>query len=398
MTYALHNDDCLAWLAAAKRNSIHAVVTDPPYGPNEFSEKERRILHGGKKGGVWRIPPKFDGNERDPLPRFTILSDTEKQNLRKFMHAWGDALLPVLVPGAHVCVAGNPSLQYLVQSAMADAGFEVRSAIIRLYIGLRGGDRPKLAEKEFPEVCVTPRGHYEPWMLFRKPLAERTVAENLRRWGTGGLRRLAGEKALPDVIQSARTPEAESALSSHPTMKPQHLMRILVRAMLPLGEGAILDPFAGSGSTIAAAEAVGYDSVGIELDPTYFAEAEKLIPLLAKTYPGLIGDSLEQASMLVEPSKMPRPCLLGPPFAHRWQDRRCRTGLIALTCKPSREPWNSHSASRALREQGAVRIIVTTLSIKYPHHANEHPQAKGAFGRIRATGSSRRKGDHQPPR
>jgi len=52
------------------------------------------------------------------------------------------------------------------------------SILVRLYYGFRGGDRPKNAEAEFPEVCVSPKGAYEPWMLFRKPIGERTVAEN----------------------------------------------------------------------------------------------------------------------------------------------------------------------------------------------------------------------------
>jgi len=45
---------------------------------------------------------------------------------------------------------------------MAEAGFEVRPAIMRLYFSFRGGDRPKNAEAEFPEVCVSPKGAYEP--------------------------------------------------------------------------------------------------------------------------------------------------------------------------------------------------------------------------------------------
>lgn len=285
--------DCFDWLATAEPHSIHAVVTDPPYGLIEFSEKERGILKQEARGGVWRIPPSFDGSQRDPLPRFTVLNETNKQNLREYMRDWGSALLPALVPGAHVCIAGNPSLQYLIQSGLADAGFEVRTSILRLYVGFRGGDRPKLAEKEFPDVCVTPRGCYEPWMLFRKPLGERTVAANLRRWKTGGLRRLSGEKPLPDVIQSSRTPEVEASLTRHPTMKPQHLLRILVRAILPCGEGTILDTFAGSGSTLAAAEAVGYDSIGIELDASYYREALGAVTLLSRLYPGMQGDTLD---------------------------------------------------------------------------------------------------------
>jgi site-specific DNA-methyltransferase (adenine-specific) len=48
-----------------------------------------------------------------------------------------------------------------------------------------------------------------------------------------------------------------------------------------LGKGVLLDPFAGSGSTLAAAEAVGYQSIGLEKDPEYFKIAVKAIPKLA---------------------------------------------------------------------------------------------------------------------
>jgi site-specific DNA-methyltransferase (adenine-specific) len=47
-------------------------------------------------------------------------------------------------------------------------------------------------------------------------------------------------------------------------------MRQIVRAALPLGEGTVLDPFMGGGSTIAAAISVGYESIGVELDPHFF--------------------------------------------------------------------------------------------------------------------------------
>ena len=62
-------------------------------------------------------------------------------------------------------------------------------------------------------------------------------------------------------------------------------MRQLVRAALPLGRGVILDPFMGSGSTIAAAEAIGYASIGVEKDPVYYAVAKKAVPALARFVP-----------------------------------------------------------------------------------------------------------------
>ena len=49
----------------------------------------------------------------------------------------------------------------------------------------------------------------------------------------------------------------------------------------------------GSGSTIAAAQAVGYDSIGVELDANYFRLAGKAIPRLAALYPDFTGSELE---------------------------------------------------------------------------------------------------------
>jgi site-specific DNA-methyltransferase (adenine-specific) len=57
-------------------------------------------------------------------------------------------------------------------------------------------------------------------------------------------------------------------------------MRQVVRGSLPLGEGIVLDPFAGSGSTLAAANAVGYESIGIETDPKFVRLAAVAIPQL----------------------------------------------------------------------------------------------------------------------
>src|SRR5262245_32413612 len=74
--YELHLGDSLAWLGSRAANSIHAIVTDPPYGLKEYSEVEKGKLRGGR-GGVWRIPPTLDGCRRSPLPRFTVLDQDD---------------------------------------------------------------------------------------------------------------------------------------------------------------------------------------------------------------------------------------------------------------------------------------------------------------------------------
>ncbi len=277
--YDIYLADCLDWMKSRPANSIHAIVTDPPYGLKEFNEEEKGKLRSGH-GGVWRLPPSFDGAKRAPLPRFTVLSDEEKAELSAFMARFAAEALRVLVPGAHVFIAGNPLLSHLVYVPFVAGGFEKRGEIIRLVQTLRGGDRPKNAHEEFEDVSVMPRSQWEPWGLFRKP-CEGRVQDNLRKWKTGGLRRVSADSPFSDVIRSSPTRKEERALSPHPSLKPQAFMRQIVRAALPLGEGTVLDPFMGGGSTIAAAEAVGYRSIGIELDATYLAIARKAIPKLA---------------------------------------------------------------------------------------------------------------------
>lgn len=271
--------NCLVWMASRPAKSIHAIVTDPPYGLKEFTPTEKAKLRKGK-GGVWRIPPSFDGCTRSPVPRFTILSHDEHKDLRDFFSQFAEHALRVLVPGGHVMIATNPLLSHLVYLPLMESGFEKRGEIIRLVQTLRGGDRPKNAHEEFPEVTVMPRSSWEPWGLFRKP-CEGRVQDNLRKWKTGGLRRISADAPFSDVIPSSPTRREERSLSPHPSLKPQLFMRQIVRASLPLGKGIVLDPFMGGGSTIAAAEAVGYESIGIEHDPAFFEMATAGISRLA---------------------------------------------------------------------------------------------------------------------
>jgi DNA modification methylase len=104
-------------------------------------------------------------------------------------------------------------------------------------------------------------------------------------WNTGT------DKAVPDGVDPgygdsgsaarffycAKTSKRERGEgNNHPTVKPIALMRYLCRLVTP-PSGTVLDPFMGSGSTGMAAEVEGFNFVGIELDPDYFAIAEQRI-------------------------------------------------------------------------------------------------------------------------
>ena len=190
-----------------------------------------------------------------------------------------------LVPGANVVVASNPLVSHLVSTGA-----------VRWWPGAPRGDcapdhdaqrretAPRPLTRSFTRSASCPARCGNPGLLYRKPVEGR-VQDNLRAWRTGGFRRPGPDRPFGDVISSAPTRKAERDLAPHPSLKPQLFLRYLVRSVLPTGEGTILDPFAGAGSTLAAAEAVGYKSVGVEKDEFYFDMAREAIPKLARFSP-----------------------------------------------------------------------------------------------------------------
>ena len=226
------------------------------------------------------MPKSYDGSQRQPVPRFTVLTQHQHALIGAFFEELARLLHTVIVPGGHVFVASNPLVAHLIDHAFIAGYFEKRGQIARVVHTLRGGDRPKNAHLDFPEVSVLPRSSWEPWLLFRKP-CEGRVQDNLRKWKTGGLRRPADGRPFKDLIYSHPARRREKEIAPHPSLKPQAFIRQIVRASLPLGEGTLLDPFMGSGSTIAAASRLEISSIGIEVDPECFRMAEGAIPHLA---------------------------------------------------------------------------------------------------------------------
>ena len=70
--------------------------------------------------------------------------------------------------------------------------------------------------------------------------------------------------------------------NNHPTVKPIALMEYLIKMVTPKG-GIVLDPFAGSGSTLIASKQNKFQYIGIELDPEYIKIAEARLNSVRET-------------------------------------------------------------------------------------------------------------------
>lgn len=94
-----------------------------------------------------------------------------------------------------------------------------------------------------------------------------------------------GKKTFGDSGSAARffycakASKHDRADSKHPTVKPINLMRWLCRLITP-PNGLILDPFAGSGTTGAAAHLEGFRAVLIEREAEYYADIERRLAML----------------------------------------------------------------------------------------------------------------------
>lgn len=143
---------------------------------------------------------------------------------------------------------------------------------------------------------------YEPITLARKPMSEASLAKNIIKHSTGALNiddtRFGPDKKWPtnilfDEEQAKKLDEQLANASrffyvskpskkekpvidgiSHETVKPLDLMIQLVSLITP-ENGTILDPFAGSGTTLEAAWKQGYTSIGIEQESRYIKLIEQ---------------------------------------------------------------------------------------------------------------------------
>lgn len=155
--------------------------------------------------------------------------------------------LPILRRGRHVYVFGPADLSKLPLTEAAELVWD------KALVGM--GD------------LTLPWGPQHETITF----ATHELSKANREKGYG---RLAARLRQGSVIQAQR-PQG-SGVKRHPTEKPVALMRQLIESSTVLGE-TVLDPFAGSGSTLVAAVIEGRKAIGIELNEDYCAIAAERI-------------------------------------------------------------------------------------------------------------------------
>jgi site-specific DNA-methyltransferase (adenine-specific) len=174
---------------------------------------------------------------------------------------WGTALKPALEP---ITMARKP-LTGTVAANVLEHGTGALN-VDGCRVGTDGGTR-KTGEQKFgwdgsgtgASFSVT-------------PINPGRWPANLIHDGSDEPSALLGDAAR--FFYTAKASAAERQGVTHPTVKPHNLMAYLCRLVTP-PSGIVLDPFMGSGTTIKAAISEGFQAVGIERDPAYFAMAQQ---------------------------------------------------------------------------------------------------------------------------
>lgn len=236
-TYALVEAEALDTLRSIPTGVVGAVITDPPYSSGGFTRGDRsgnpKTKYG--KAGTAKHLPGFSGDNRDQ---------------RSFAHwcaLWLSEALRASESGA-VLVQFSDWRQLPVTTDAVQAGGWV-------WRGLGVWAKP----------------------VARPQLGRFTASSEFWVWGTNGQAPSMRELGCIKGYIEAPFPTGPSRL--HLTMKPDAVMDHVLRIVPP---GAIvLDPFAGSGSTGAAALRRGLRFIGVERDPGYAEVARKRLELAA---------------------------------------------------------------------------------------------------------------------
>lgn len=292
--------DCREILAHLPLASISACITDPPYNyefigrewnPGEIKRRCDRTREGGSKTLVKNIPY---GSGLAGGVRNANWYKRNRENILEYEEwcfQWAQPLFACLKSGAFVLVFNSTRTVAHVQVALERAGFYARDMLVwRRNSGIPKGFNGKQMEQRYADdswvgwhSCL--RNEWEAICVLQKPLTT-NYPETLRVAGVGLMHAETGNGFASNIIEGISNRGKAEVDSDHCTVKPLVLMRRLVDLVVPSGaHHVVLDPFAGSGTTLVAAKEAGHAFLGIELVKDYCKSAADRLAKVSQRKP-----------------------------------------------------------------------------------------------------------------
>ncbi|MBD2579115.1 site-specific DNA-methyltransferase [Oscillatoria sp. FACHB-1406] len=266
---------------------LSACITDPPYN-YEFighkwddSEIKRRIERVNSKDNKTLVKNIPYGSGLAGGVRNEKWYQRNRNNIldyQQWCFEWGEQLFRICKPGATVLVFNSTRTVARVQVALENVGFYARDILVyRRPSGIPKGVNIKRQlekrgyknSKEWEGWHSCLRNEWEAICVLQKPLVDNYL-ETLMEYGTGLFYTQDSLGGFQSNIIEGLAREKNEDFNVHCTVKPLSLMRKLVEIFVPRSENSILiDPFAGSGTTLLAAKEFGIKYIGIEIVPDY---------------------------------------------------------------------------------------------------------------------------------
>lgn len=278
----LHGD-CIDLIRQIPSNSVHLIASDIPYG---IGAEDWDVLHSNtntaylgsspaqeKAGAVFKKRGK-------PINGWSEADRAIPRQYYEWCSTWASEWLRVLKPGGTAFVFAGRRLSHRCIVAMEDAGFSYKDMLA--WMRERAPHRAQRLSAVFERRGDTHaaedwngwrvgnlRPRFEPILWFTKPYKiGTTLADNALTHGVGAYNQDAFIRYCqsPDNVIELGFKAREAGL--HPTQKPVALMQALIELSTKEGQ-IVLDPFAGSGTTLVAAKNTRRHYIGIESEKTY---------------------------------------------------------------------------------------------------------------------------------
>lgn len=275
--------DSLELIKSVQSETVHLILSDIPYG---IGAEDWDVLHKNTNTAYLGSSPaqKTAGavfkKRGKPINGWSEADRAIPKEYQEWCSKWAAEWYRVLKPGANVFIFAGRRLSHRCVCAMEDVGFSLKDNIAwikgraphraqRLSVVYdRRGDKSNASEWEGWKIGNL-RPIFEPILWFTKPYKiGSTIADNVLKHGVGAYNEAAFLRYTSDPNNVLRSELGTKESRLHPTQKPLKMMQALIELTTCEGH-LVLDPFAGSGSTLVAAQLLGRRYMGFEAVPKY---------------------------------------------------------------------------------------------------------------------------------
>jgi site-specific DNA-methyltransferase (adenine-specific) len=289
----LYHGSCFTALDKVPDSSVHLCLTDPPYGLDKM----------GDKWNATEVHSKKNMKTVTSLPSGMRFDKNQGYALYAWMHDISNKVFRILKPGAFYCVFCSPRLYHRVACAVEDAGFLIKDMYEWLYVlnqpkamsldhvikkraNLNDAEKEELINRlkgwKTPQV----KSNHEPIVFAQKPLEGDNVTNYIQhdvglvntnnKLGIDGKsfpsNVLCDDECIEELqkhfLVSKPNKKEKGNFNNHKTVKPLELCEYFIN-LLTRKNHIVLDPFAGSGTTLVAAKNIGRRYIGCELAVEY---------------------------------------------------------------------------------------------------------------------------------